>query len=376
MEGKNSKAVQTDDDRDNKLIQKLLSNKTIRNSNKHKHHSNRKKELLRQLEFYFSDVNLLNDKFLRNLLNRDNDKGVDINIILNFNKVKEIMKGIDEDNAKISLLKKSVDHSKKLKIFKNKLIRREKFEMNKLNQKDLDKKSIYVENVPKEITHDILYKLFTNYGKVLHISIPKFSDTKQSKGFAFIIFEKEEQADKALKECNNSIPKEFFSINHSGLQPLSIISKQAWLDKKEEFKQLKNELMNENKDLFVNCLRQDSESVTKLTENTLVNLSNLPTSKIDKYDIKTWISHFVEPAYVDYKKNDDNCIIRFSHQILAESFVNKLKNEEDFMFRGKKPTASFIKDEDEKSYFERVQKLKEEFRRKKKKGTRDNKNSI
>jgi len=367
MEGKISIAVQTDNVIENKILDKLLNNKTTRSS-KHKHHSNRKKELMRQLEFYFSDINLINDKFLRNLINKDNDKGVDLNIFINFNKVKEIMKDIEDHESRLKFLKKSVELSKKIKIFNKKILRIEKFDANKLNQKEIDNKTIYVENVPADITHDILYKLFTKYGKVLHISIPKFSDTKQSKGFVFIIFEKEEQAEKAIKECNNSIPKEIFSLNNlSGLQPLSIISKVEWLNKKEEFKKLKNELIKDNKDLFASCLRHDSKSITSLTENTLVKLSDLPKTKIDKYDIKTWISHFVEPAYVDYKTNEDTCVVRFSHPFLAESFVNKLKNEEDFKFHGKKPVATLIQGEEEKEYFERVKILKDEFKKKKRK---------
>ena len=139
------------------------------------------------------------------------------------------------------------------------------------------------------------------------------------------------------------------------------------MDFRAEFKKLKNELIKDNKDLFASCLRQDSQSITSLTENTLVKLSDLPKTKIDKYDIKTWISHFVEPAYVDFKTYDDICIVRFSHPFLAESFVNKIKNEEEFKFHGKKPVATFIKGEEEKEYFDRVQKLKDEFKKKKRK---------
>jgi len=372
MEEKNSKAVKTENHIGNTILEKILTHKTSRQSGKHKHHSNRKKELTRQLEFYFSDINILNDKFLRNLISSDNDKGVDINVILSFNKVKEILSGIDDQESKINLLKKSVDHSKKLKFFKNKILRREKFELNKLDQKEIDKKSIYVENVPNDVTHDVLYKLFTRYGKVLHISIPKYSETKKSKGFVFIIFDSEENAEKAKKECNNSIPKEIFSLNNTnGLQPLSIISKQEWLVKKEEFKKLKYELMKENKDLFVDCIRQDSESINTLTENTLVKLTDFQGKKVDKYGIQSWISHFVEPAYVDYDKNENFCVVRFAHPYLAQSFVNKVNNETNFYFNGKKPAASLIIGEEEKIYFEKVRKLKEEFQRKKK-----NKNKI
>jgi RNA recognition motif-containing protein len=310
---------------------------------------------------------MYNDKFLRNLISKDSDRGIDINIIFNFNKVKQMLIVIPDEEAKMSLLKKSIEHSKKLKLSNNKIIRREEFEMSKLDQAEIDKKTIYVENIPTEANHEVLVKLFSRHGRVLHISIPKFKDTKQPKGFVFVTFDKQEEATQALKQCNNFIPKELIEIsgNKSGAQPLSIITKVDWLTKKAEFKLLKNELIKENKDIFAECIRQSPESINQLTQNTLVKISNLPVGKLDRYEIRTWISHFVEPAFVDYKPKDDTCFVRFSHPILAQSFLNKLQNEEDFNFKDRKPFAMLVLGEEQDNYFKLVEKLKVEYKREK-----------
>jgi RNA recognition motif-containing protein len=364
---------------------KMLNNKTNRNfhsngdknlKNPHKH-PNRKKALLHLIEFYFSDINLLNDKFLKKLINKDNDKGVDITIIANFNKVKEILKGFDKYDAKIGLIKSAVEMSKKLKIVNNKIVRIKKFDNNSINLDDLDKNIIYVQNLPSFITHEDLINIFSKPGrKVLYVSIPKYtnekSEQKLSKGFAFVTFESEKEAIEAINEKNNTIPKEITSHHTNEIIPLEIITKTKWLEKKKEFKLLKKELQNENKDIFAECLGQDSTQLTnEIPKGVLVKLADLPVDKkIDKSDIKIWVSHFVEPIYVDYndKINPTECILRFSHPIIADSFINKVLNDESSgLFKNKKINIEKLTSQNEENYLMKVEQLKKDFQFKKNK---------
>ena len=125
-------------------------------------------------------------------------------------------------------------------------------------------------------------------------------------------------------------------------------------------------MINENKDLFAECFSQDTKSVNTLTPGTLVKLTNLPLIKFNKFDIKLWIANFVEPAYVDYMADKNMCIVRFCNKILAESFVNKSKNEEDFKFLDTKLDVTIMSGEEETEYFEKVQKMKDDLAKKKK----------
>ena len=43
--------------------------------------------------------------------------------------------------------------------------------------------------MPENTTIEKLSKVFTNCGQIIHISLPKFVDSKKTKGFAFIEFE-------------------------------------------------------------------------------------------------------------------------------------------------------------------------------------------
>lgn len=73
----------------------------------------------------------------------------------------------------------------KLSKSKKKVRRRLKFS----NDPRDDRTIIYVENFPNNLDHEGLTKVFEKAGKVLHVSIPKYGETKAVKGFAFIEFQ-------------------------------------------------------------------------------------------------------------------------------------------------------------------------------------------
>lgn len=337
------------------------SNNHSNSKQKKKHPENKKLKLLKQLEFYFSDVNLLNDKFLRKLIKRDEDSGVDISILLNFNKIKEILQEAETDENKLKYIKKAIDFSKILKLVGNKVVRVNKFDTKK-PMEDFENMSIYVQNLPKNITHEKLSKIFSRCGKVMHVSIPKFSD-KKPKGFAFVIYKTQEEAEKAIREMNNVVPLELIENNSDEKVPLEILSKKEWLEKKQEFKKLKVELQKENIDIFSECLGQNHKDMSILAKGTVIRLLNLPEN-VNKNDIKIWVSHFVEPAYVDYNQMTNDCLIRFSHKILADSFVNKLTLDENFKFKNKQITAIKLNLKEEEEYFKRILELRNEFKNK------------
>lgn len=143
-------------------------------------------KLRKQMEFYFGDANLHNDKFLLNLL-RQNEKGfIDLTIFLNFNKVKKLLLDNPSLESKLSLLKKAIISSNLLKL--NKAQTKVRRRINYIVSKSDDKKVIYIENLPENITHETLAKIFSKCDEILHVSVPKYSETHAPKGFAFIEF--------------------------------------------------------------------------------------------------------------------------------------------------------------------------------------------
>ncbi|XP_053213260.1 eukaryotic translation initiation factor 3 subunit G-like [Panonychus citri] len=63
-------------------------------------------------------------------------------------------------------------------------------------------KTIRVTNLPEEIRKCNIKDLFHQFGKIVRISLPKDRYTGQSKGFAFVRFDRSEDATKAIKQVN------------------------------------------------------------------------------------------------------------------------------------------------------------------------------
>lgn len=63
-----------------------------------------------------------------------------------------------------------------------------KFENDEKVKDEIDNRMIYVENLPEDSTHEAIAEIFANAGKILHVSLPKFSESKQIKGFGFLEF--------------------------------------------------------------------------------------------------------------------------------------------------------------------------------------------
>lgn len=58
--------------------------------------------------------------------------------------------------------------------------------------------TVYVQRLPPEADHDWISKLFSEFGAIDYISIPKYKN-KAIKGFAFVEYKTAEDARKCLK---------------------------------------------------------------------------------------------------------------------------------------------------------------------------------
>ncbi|KAK4872785.1 hypothetical protein RN001_014814 [Aquatica leii] len=139
------------------------------------------------MEFYFSDSNLSKERFLGQLI--QNDPYVDVSIFLNFNKIRKLTSSIDDVTKAISksdLIELSEDRTK---------VRRKAPIQVKQN---VDECTIYVERLKSDATHEWLTSIFSEFGSVVYVSIPKYPHSNIIKGFAFVEFENEDGANSAL----------------------------------------------------------------------------------------------------------------------------------------------------------------------------------
>ncbi len=67
----------------------------------------------------------------------------------------------------------------------------------------MDKKKLYVGNLPWSVTNDSLRELFGAYGEVSEAIVISDRMSGRSKGFGFVTFVNEADSDKAIAEMHN-----------------------------------------------------------------------------------------------------------------------------------------------------------------------------
>ncbi|XP_030018531.1 la-related protein 7 isoform X1 [Sphaeramia orbicularis] len=152
-------------------------------------------DVKKQVEFWFGDVNLHKDRFLKKLIDESDDGYVDLSVLASFNRMKTL-------TTDTKLIARALKNSSVVEVnLKGTKVRRQ----HPLGDvpPDEDSRTVYVELLPKDVTHSWIERVFTKCGNVVYISIPRYKSTGDSKGFAFVEFEKEEQAQKAIEMLNN-----------------------------------------------------------------------------------------------------------------------------------------------------------------------------
>ncbi|XP_066583937.1 la-related protein 7 isoform X2 [Prorops nasuta] len=153
--------------------------------------------ILKQMEFYFSDANLSKDRFLSNLVK--DDPNIDIEVFTRFNKIRElttstsrIAKALQASN----MLSLSADGTKVCRITPIK------------QKENVDECTVYVQGLPPDADHEWISSIFSCYGSIAYISIPKYKSNKKIKGFAFIEFDVPQSA----MQCIEAFRKKGFLL--------------------------------------------------------------------------------------------------------------------------------------------------------------------
>ncbi|KAJ7417581.1 La-related protein 7 [Willisornis vidua] len=152
-------------------------------------------DIAKQVDFWFGDVNLHKDRFLREQIEKSRDGYVDISLLISFNK----MKKLTTDGKLIARAVKS-SSVVELDLEGTRIRRRQPLGE---RPKDVDSRTVYVELLPKNVTHSWIERVFGKCGNVVYVSIPRYKSTGDPKGFAFVEFETKEQAEKAIEFLNN-----------------------------------------------------------------------------------------------------------------------------------------------------------------------------
>ncbi|XP_051570545.1 la-related protein 7-like isoform X2 [Myxocyprinus asiaticus] len=152
-------------------------------------------DVKKQVEFWFGDVNLHNDKFMKGLIEQSRDGYIDISILTSFNRMKKL-------TTDFKLISRALKNSTFVEVSIEGTRIRRKCPLGE-SPKDVDSRTVYVELLPRTVNHLWVERVFNKCGNVIYVSIPRYKSTGHPKGFAFVEFETEEQAQNAIEMLNN-----------------------------------------------------------------------------------------------------------------------------------------------------------------------------
>ncbi|MDP2692139.1 MAG: RNA-binding protein [bacterium] len=77
----------------------------------------------------------------------------------------------------------------------------------------MDKNKLFVGGLPWSITNDTFAELFAQYGEIVEAVVITDRDTGRSKGFGFVTFKNEEDAQKALEMDGQEVQERKIVVN-------------------------------------------------------------------------------------------------------------------------------------------------------------------
>ncbi|NWQ72970.1 LARP7 protein, partial [Columbina picui] len=221
-------------------------------------------DIAKQVDFWFGDVNLHKDRFLREQIEKSRDGYVDISLLVSFNKMKKL-------TTDGKLIARAVKSSSVVELdLEGTRIRRRQPLGEK--PKDVDSRTVYVELLPKNVNHSWIERVFGKCGNVVYVSIPRYRSTGHPKGFAFVEFETKEQAEKAIEFLNNP-PEE--APRKPGIFPKTVKNKpvptlntsdSSVVEEKKKKKKKKSKIKKENN---VQAAAETKESNTNTTREQI-----------------------------------------------------------------------------------------------------------
>lgn len=163
-------------------------------------------KIIKQVEYQFSDMNLLANDSFRKHINKDPEGFVPVSVIASSKKIKSL-------TSNSHLLTQALRSSSKLVISGDgKKVRRKNLSTER-DKEELQSRTVVAENLPEDHSHRNLEKLFGVVGRVKTIRLchPQESNSSRSKGDVFIStklhalveYETSEIAERAVEKLND-----------------------------------------------------------------------------------------------------------------------------------------------------------------------------
>jgi len=311
-------------------------------------------QVLKQVEFYFSNSNLPRDKFLLNLTKEDNG-WVPIATLASFKRMQQLTTDMDTIvkalKASPELLEVSEDDQK---------VRRKLALPEDLN---LAPNTIYVKGLPEDSTIDSVAEFFNPKSEVKSVRLRyiKGADRK-FKGSAFVEFASEEEAKKVAAESHTL---------EGAAEPLVVMHQPDYVNKKKEERKAKKG-GNAEEETSGRKRKADAEPEEKEEEAAIVPNLLLAVEDVSEETMREDLKAYIEKAggkiaFIDFRKTETKGVIRLADpsegDVLASDLVTKLAESKEEI-HGKVPTLRALTGEEEAAYWKSLRDKKQAMKSK------------
>lgn len=270
--------------------------------------------IIRQMEFYFDDLNLIRDKFLQEQIKLD-EGWVPLDVLTRFNRLAKLTTDTDViadavSKSESGLLVVSED---KKKVRRNPEMPLP--EMNEEVRKEIVARTLYVKGFPLDAAIDDIIKFMNPY-EVKKVTMRWYLDKKthkkKFKGSVFATFQTKEQAEKFL---------DLKDLKYKDT-PLLIKWQEDYLEeKREEYATRKDKKDKKHKDKDTKQKKGDS---FKLPTGTVLHFSQ-GHDKMTREDVKSALTSLgADVAYIDFKVGASEGWVRLNKENTAKEIADKI----------------------------------------------------
>ncbi|KAL7074326.1 hypothetical protein ACQ4LE_006210 [Meloidogyne hapla] len=327
-------------------------------------------KIMKQVEYYFGDINLPRDKFIQEEMKKDNG-WIPLSTMLKFNRLASLTKDVENITASLKdshLIEVSDDN---LKIRRNPEV---PMPENTLEfWQEIKRRTVYLKGFPLETTLDEISEFIGKFGVVENILMRKTKVGKETprmfKGSVFVTFKDKDQAKRLADIKELKFKGEFPLVNK--------MQDTYWADKHAE--------RVKQKDLKKQMKKTQIEQQNKahFKKGVILKICGLKTEEINHValiaKLKAFFEPFGKPAYVNIEGNEAS--IRFfpveeeAANSAWKKAVNSAKESGDsegkVLFEGNEITGSVLDGEEEEKYwadFSKAKMAKNELVEKQQKG--------
>lgn len=273
-------------------------------------------QIVRQIEYYFGDINLPRDKFLQEQIKLE-DGWVPLEVILKFKRLSNLTTDCDVivTALEASELMEVSDDKKKIRRNPNSPLP----VFNEERRKELMTRTVYCKGFPVEgTTLDKLLDYFSSYGPIDNVQMRSYKDKATDKhifkGSVFVIFKTKELAEDFLKE----------DVKYGDIELIKKWQSEYIEQKREEHAMKKKAGKKDAK----NAKGREEEEQKKdtLPKGAILHLKGINGETTLENIRETLLNEGLDVAFVTFTKGDEEAWVRLLGENSAKEYVEKLKD--------------------------------------------------